>query len=135
MKNHLQILQHQRIQLKHIETTRGTLSNQLAMVREAEALGAAMGSHSLNTLSQRYAVFKRTKNEFNATKHALVEKSELCFNQIATYKDHMKNIANNFIFDHLIELNDLANTEIASEFDLVWEFLEKQRTKCDIGSR
>lgn len=124
MKNHLQILQHQRIQLKHIESTRGTLSNQLAMVREAEALGAAMGSHSLNTLSQRYAVYKRTKNEFNAAKHALNEKSELCFNHIATYRDYMKNIANNLIDDNLIELNDLANTEIASEFGLVWEFLE-----------
>lgn len=124
MKNHLQILQHQRIQLKHIESTRGTLSNQLAMVREAEALGAAMGSHSLNTLSQRYAVYKRTKNEFNATKHALVEKSEICFNHIATYKDNMKNIANNLIGDNLIELNDLVNTEVVSEFDMVWEFLE-----------
>lgn len=124
MKNHLQILQHQRIQLKHIETTRGTLSNQLAMVREAEALGAAMGSHSLNTLSQRYAVYKRTKNEFNATKHALCEKSELCFNHIATYKEYTKKIANNFICDNLVELNALANTEIVSEFDMVWEFLE-----------
>lgn len=124
MKNHLQILQHQRIQLKHIESTRGTLSNQLAMIREAEALGAAMGSHSLNTLSQRYAVYKRTKNEFNATKHALVEKSELCFNHLATYKEHMKNIANNSIGDNLLELIDLANTEVVSEFDMVWEFLE-----------
>lgn len=124
MKNHLQILQHQRIQLKHIESTRGTLSNQLAMVREAEALGSAMGSHSLNTLSQRYTVYKRTKNEFNATKHALVEKSEVCYNQIATYKDYMKNIANNIIYDNLVELNDLVKTEIVSEFDMVWEFLE-----------
>ncbi|KAJ6638202.1 Serine/threonine-protein kinase Smg1, partial [Pseudolycoriella hygida] len=124
MKSHLQILQHQRIQLKHIEANRVTLSNQLAMVREAEALGSAMGSHSLNTLSQRYAVYKRTKNEFTATKHALVEKSELCFTQIATYKDYMKNIANNLIYDNLVELNSLTNTEILSEFNLVWEFLE-----------
>lgn len=133
MKNHLQILQHQRIQLKHIESTRGTLSNQLAMVREAEALGAAMGSHSLNTLSQRYAVYKRTKNEFNATKHALVEKSELSYNQIATYKEFMKSIANNFIVDSLMELNELASMEIVSEFDSVWEFLENSAQNLILG--
>lgn len=133
MKNHLQILQHQRIQLKHIESTRGTLSNQLAMVREAEALGAAMGSHSLNTLSQRYSVYKRTKNEFNATKHSLTEKSEICFNQITTYKEYMKCIANNFITENLIELTELASVNIVSEFDLVWEFLENSAQNVILG--
>lgn len=124
MKNHLQILQHQRIQLKHIESHRGMLSKQLAMVREAEALGSAMASHSLNTLSQRYTVYKRTKNEFATTKHTLVEKSDLCYNHITTYKNYMKNIANNVIYDHLVELNDLVSVINVSEFDMVWEFLE-----------
>lgn len=113
----LQELEQQRSDLQKSENHRNLLSQQMAMIRETEALGTAQGSHPLNTLSQRYIVYKRTRDDFENSKKALTEKSN---QNKKIMKDYFK--SSNGIFNHLIDLELISC--IGSEFDLIQEFLE-----------
>lgn len=125
MQNHLQLLQSYRKEMQEAEQRRDILSKQLAMVREAETLGTAMGSHQLNTLSQRYNVYKRTKNEFTATKLAILEKSAICNESIESFKDCMQMVHSELLQNYVHSLDE-ASAAIASisEFEIVKELLE-----------
>lgn len=125
MRDHLQTLQTQRSEMQEIESNRKLLSKQLAMIREAETLGSAIGSHQLNSLSQRYSVYKRTKNEYNATKQTLQHMADEYARYMNDYQQCIRSIKQG---DLLNELNDLeciaANQLSVSEFSIVKDFLE-----------
>ena len=92
-------------------------------MRELEALGSAMSSHPLNTLSQRYAVYKKKKSDVEMIKSILMEKaaeSERMMEEYGKFIDYGS-------LGKLIE-NKSSDVEM-SEFDLVREFLENSNQR------
>lgn len=124
MRDHLQLLLKQRTDLQQLDMNRELLSKQLAMIREAESLGTALGSHQLNSLSQRYSVYKRTKNEFDQTRQLLTDKSNECHQQIVTYLNCIEAIKTGDLIQSLEEIDEITKPNNLSEFILVKEFLE-----------
>lgn len=125
MRDQLQKLQTQRTEMQEIESNRKLLSKQLAMVREAETLGTAIGSHQLNSLSQRYAVYKRTKTEYNTTRQALQHMVDECIHHMNDYQQSICAIKRCELIDALQELEQLTTDQLpVSEFLLVKDFLE-----------
>lgn len=128
LQSHLIDLQSKRQNLHLAETRRSLLSKQAALITEAESLGTAIRSHPLNTLSQRYGVYKRTRDEYNACKAALLDKSVECSAKLSTYLTCLENVESNAIADYLMQLNEIIaivkSQSPTFEFELVREFLE-----------
>ena len=111
--------------MQRLESQRSLLSKQISLVRELEALGSAMSSHPLNTLSQRFAVFKKKRNDVGMIKNILMEKaveSERMMEDFLSFVDEMDSgRINNFLMD--IKSNH-GPTGMISEFELIKEFLD-----------
>lgn len=122
METHVKELSDSRINLQRLETKRNIFSKQIALVRDVEALGSAMHSHSLNTLSQRYGIYKKKKNDVNLIKNILIEKATESEKLIEDYLRLIKD--ENVISSWLIELKSTHGHVSSSEFDIVKEFLE-----------
>jgi serine/threonine-protein kinase SMG1 len=97
MQNYLQKLETQRTAIQLSENHRNILSKQLILIQQAEALGSAMRSHPLNTLSQRYNTYRLAKNEYELMKKMLEDKSIE---------------AKKFIDDYLICMRDINNDKL-----------------------
>ena len=121
MKTFLSDLSNSRNDLQRLETQRNILSKQISLVRDVEALGSAMHSHSLNTLSQRYAIFKKKKNDVNLIKNILLEKAIESEKLIEDYTTLIKD--ENIISNSLIEMKS-TTSHLSSEFVIVKDFLE-----------
>lgn len=95
------------------------------MVRELEALGSAMSSHPLNTLSQRFSIYKKKRNDVAKIKNILIEKaveSELMMDDYLSFvADTSSGAINSSLMD--MKSNYVAKANM-SEFDLIKEFLE-----------
>lgn len=121
-------LQNQRENLQSLQANRLLLSKQAALVSEAESLGTALGSHQLNTLTQRYSVYKRTRNEYAACKQSLRDQSSTCTRQKLDYHNCIQSIETNKIAEFLVELNELLpamqTVSATHAFDIVKEFLD-----------
>lgn len=121
-------LQLQRTNLQKLEANRNSLSKQAALITEAEALGSALSSHPLNTLTQRYNVYKRTRNEYGACKQALLDLSTTCTNQMIAYQQCLDAVRENKIAEYQLELAEvlcaLQAQTATQEFDSLKEFLE-----------
>lgn len=126
VQNYLQLLQTQRKNLQEVEIRRDIMSKQLAMVREAETLGAAMGSHQLNSLSQRYNVYKRTKNEFTNTRNILLAKSVTNKEHLSAFIDCIKlaTSPDRPLHTYSNEIENISDIVNISEFDIVKELLD-----------
>ena len=128
LERHLRNLQKLRKELHKFEANRKLLSQQSALITEAEALGTALGSHPLNTLSQRYSVYKRTRDEFNACRQSLLDKSGHYSKQMVDYTKCLETVESHSMAEYLVELNELlVETQIHQptyEFDLVKAFLD-----------
>lgn len=137
-------LQNQRSKLQLLETNRIHLSNQASMVAEAESLGTALASHPLNTLSQRFSVFKQARNEFVSSQQALIDQSTFWSKQMANYETCLKSIESGHIRDALADIAEAHSTLCAlgatQEFDLIKEFLENSAQaaiyvqSCQLGN-
>lgn len=121
-------MQSKRGNLQKAEAKRALLSKQAALITEAESLGTAIRSHPLNTLSQRYGAYKRTRSEYNSCKTALLEKSNEYGLMLSGYLSCLNLFEVNPFGDHLLQLGELTTilkTESATyEFDLVKNFLD-----------
>lgn len=109
-----------RNRLHELESRRNVLSKQISLVRDVEALGSAMHSHSLNTLSQRYAILKKKRNDVEVTRNILIEKAIEAEKMIEDYVSFVndKNVIGNYVMDMKTQ-----NVTV-SEFEVVKEFLE-----------
>ena len=61
-------------------------------MRDVESLGSAMSSHSLNTLSQRYSILKKNRDNVEMIENKLKEQAESYNNMLNEYlkcKDEM----------------------------------------------
>ncbi|XP_070506242.1 serine/threonine-protein kinase Smg1 [Chironomus tepperi] len=121
MKTFLSDLSNSRNNLQRLETQRNILSKQISLVRDVEALGSAMHSHSLNTLSQRYAIFKKKRNDVNLIKNILLEKAIESEKLIEDYTSLIKD--ENIISNSLIDMKS-TTSNLSSEFEIVKDFLE-----------
>ncbi|KAG5682801.1 hypothetical protein PVAND_012129 [Polypedilum vanderplanki] len=121
MKTHLSELSNSRYNLQCLETRRNVLSKQISTVRDVEALGGAMHSHQLNTLSQRYAIYKKKKNDVNMIKSLLIEKAIESEKMIEDYVNFIED--ENKLNSWLIEIRASRPLSV-SEFEIVKEFLE-----------
>lgn len=121
-------LQTQRSNLQKLEANRNSLSKQAALITEAEALGSAISSHPLNTLTQRYNVYKRTRNEYNNCKQALLDQSAVRTKQMAAYHNCLDSVRENKIAEYQLELAEVSSALQAQtathELDPLKEFLE-----------
>jgi serine/threonine-protein kinase SMG1 len=107
--------------LNQLECRRNVLSKQISLVRDVEALGSAMHSHSLNTLTQRYAVFKKKKNDVLLIRNILIEKACEAEKMIEDFSNF--SAETNALGNYLMESKE--NDVVAlSEFEMVKDFLE-----------
>lgn len=75
--------------LQEAEKQRNCLSKQMAMVRELEALGTARASHTLNTITQRYMIYKRDAENFNAVKQRIQREFNNMSCKLSIYFEHL----------------------------------------------
>lgn len=104
------------------------LMQQAAYVAEAEALGPPLTNHSLATLTQRYSTYKRTKNEYNNAKEALVTMQTNCLHQMTDYRLCLEAIETNKLTEQSNQLNDMMDNFkmmlAPHAFTMVKEFLD-----------
>lgn len=125
MKNYLSDLLSNRDDMQKLESQRSLLSKEISLVRELEALGSAMSSHPLNTLSQRYAIYKKKRDDVEMIKSILMEKAVEAERMMDDYLSFVDNANAGRINSALLEVkSNYATTTTFSEFDLVKEFLE-----------
>lgn len=110
--------------MQKLESQRSLLSKQISLVRELEALGSAMSSHPLNTLSQRYAIYKKKRDDVEMIKNILLEKAVEAERMMEDYLTFVENSNSGRINRSLLEVKSNYATSTFSEFDLVKEFLE-----------
>lgn len=114
--------------MQQLESNRSLLTKQATFVADAGALGPSLANHSLNTLTQRYSKYKRTKNEYNSCKDALIEQKSKCTQQMKDYQKCLQAIESNKTAEYLNELNELVatfkNISSAHAFDMVKDFLD-----------
>lgn len=119
---HLQHVFEYRNEIIELEQERDNFTKQQAMVRELEALGTARDSHALNTVNQRYAVYKRDLESFNKVKLIIqqtVKDLDLVLMTYFTILLNSKEI-------NKIDINPRENSISAhnnSEFDLIKDLL------------
>lgn len=108
-----------RNKLQELEYRRNVLSKQISLVRDVEALGSAMHSHSLNTLTQRYSIFKKKRNDVVLIKNILMEKASEAEEMIGEYLCFIDetNALGNY-------LDEMKSKHVVSEFDIIKDFLE-----------
>ena len=125
MKNHLSDLSTNRNEIQRLESQRNLLSKQISMVRELDALGSAMSSHPLNTLSQRYVIYKKKRNDVGLIRNILMEKAVESERMMADFLSFVEDINSGSVNNNLADIksNYGAKTKL-SEFDLIKEFLE-----------
>jgi serine/threonine-protein kinase SMG1 len=99
------------------------MSKQISLIREVESLGTAMSSHSLNTLSHRYAIYKCKRNDVNMIRNILMEKAIESERMIEDYLSFIddKNVIGNWLME--MKTPHVPQTTI-SEFDMLKDFLE-----------
>lgn len=123
MKNFLSDLLMNRDDIQRLECQRSLLSKEISLVRELEALGSAMSSHPLNTLSQRYGVYKKKRNDVDMIKNILMEKAAESERMMEDYVGFTDNACSGCIVDIEEEVT------MESEFDLVKEFQKSKWSK------
>lgn len=119
MKTHLNDLSSNRDDILKFETQRIIRSKQISLVRELEALSSAMSSHPLNTLSQRYAICKKKRNDCEMMRTILNEKVV----QLETVLEDYVKFQNDINQGKLTQLNNVVDGEV-SEFVMIKDFLE-----------
>lgn len=125
MKDYLGELLSNRGDMQQLESQRSLLSKEISLVRELEALGSAMSSHPLNTLSQRYAIYKKKRDDVEMIKNILLEKAVEAERMMGDYLSFVDNANSGRINSSLLEVkSNYATTTTFSEFGLVKEFLE-----------
>lgn len=114
--------------MQKLETKRHSLSQQSSLVAEAESLNTALASHSLNTLSQRYNIFKRSRNEYAACRQALLDHATAWTTQMTIYLGCLDSIQCRRMREYMSELSDVSGAlqshPVTHEFDLLKEFLD-----------
>lgn len=129
MENFLNELQSNRASLVEAEKQRDSLSRQIQLIREAESLNSAIGSHPLNTLSQRYSVYKKIVEDHNTAKKAIETRAIESESTLEGFRSFMKDTENGKLQEYLRGVN--ANPELYgnSEFELVEEFLNQSNLR------
>lgn len=121
-------LQNERNALQTSSEKRSMLMQQASYVAEAEAVGPSLTNHPLNTLTQRYSTYKRTKNEYANSKEALDAMQALCQQQMCAYRGCMKAIETHKMTDNIQFLVDILSNFKAMgtphAFEMVKEFLD-----------
>lgn len=109
--------------LNELECRRNVLSKQISLVRDVEALGMAMQSHSLNTLSQRYSILKKRRNDVFMMRNILLEKASEAEKMIGDYLSFIGDTK--ALGNYLDEMKSRhAAICTVSEFDIIKDFLE-----------
>lgn len=111
--------------IQRLESQRNLLSNQISMVRELQALGSAMSSHPLNTLSQRYTIYKKKRNDVDLIKNILMEKAVESERMMGDFLSFLDDMNSGCVNNNLVDIKSNYGTRTTlSEFDLIKEFLE-----------
>lgn len=104
------------------------LAKQAALISEASALGSALPSHPLNTLTQRYGAYKRTKTEYDCCKQTLLDQISNSTRKMTNFQNSLQLIEENKITEYLNKLNELMPSIKAlpanQAFDVVKDFLD-----------
>lgn len=129
MENFLHELQSNRTDLVDYEKQRDSLSRQIQLIKEAESLNSAIGSHPLNTLSQRYSVYKKIVEERNTAKKVIEKRASESEKTLEGYRSFMKDIESGKLQEYLRSINANPEQYVSSEFELVEEFLNQSNLR------
>lgn len=124
MQTNLNELRIYRGVFKKCENQLDLLSKEMSLIREAETLGSAMGSHQLATISARYAIYRKTRDEFDAARNQLVQKADESEASIQAYRQCLETLKTGAINEHQAEVDALSFAQIQSEFKMMRDFLE-----------
>lgn len=113
-------------EIRREEQERDRITKQSAMVRELQALGTAMGSHALNTITDRYNSCKRDEGAFNMMKQN-VRKYQSDTKAILTiyFEQLLPASATNELATLQLQLCDLQQNVATNEFELLRTLLEQ----------
>ncbi|XP_053681891.1 serine/threonine-protein kinase Smg1 [Sabethes cyaneus] len=131
MQTLLQELKLCRLELCTSEGHRESLSRQIQVIREAESLESAIGSHPLNTLSQRYSVYKKIIDDHESAKSILLNKLSDAEQKLENYKLFWEDVKSQKLRELVSRVHINVEECSSSEFDQVRDFLEKSNL-CDI---
>lgn len=129
MQKFLQELRFCRLELYTTEGQRDSLSRQIQVIREAESLESAIGSHPLNTLSQRYSLYKKIIDDYDSTKKILLNKLAENEQNVENYNNFWNDIDNQKLKELLNRVHINVEEYSPSEFDQVQEFLESSNSR------
>ncbi|XP_058811557.1 serine/threonine-protein kinase Smg1 [Topomyia yanbarensis] len=129
MQTFLRELQTSRLELGLAEGQRDSLSRQIQVIREAESLDSAIGSHPLNTLSQRYSVYKRIIDEHDSMRKVLMSKVSECEKKMEDYRSFWKDYESCKLQEYITGVDVHVEECSNSEFDQVREFLESSNLR------
>ncbi|XP_036318874.1 serine/threonine-protein kinase Smg1 [Rhagoletis pomonella] len=124
-------------EIRREEQERDRISKQWAMIRELQALGTAMGSHALNTITDRHNTCKHDKEAFTAVKENVQKYQKDTFMLLNTYFERLLTAyATNELSALQMQLCDLQHNVPANEFELLRTLLEQSNqeqlyAQCD----
>ncbi|XP_067639367.1 serine/threonine-protein kinase Smg1 [Eurosta solidaginis] len=111
-------------EIRQDEQERDRLTKQTAMIRELEALGTAMGSHTLNTISERYNACKRDEEAFTVIKDNVQKYQSDTYALLQTYFEQL--LSPNFTNElTTLQLRDQQQNILPNEFELIRSLLEQ----------
>lgn len=117
-------LNEQRAKLQEVELQFGQVEQQLKFVEEAKLLSNEMlAMHPLTTVSQRYAVFKKYKDDFDTINRMLMDKTKEYLQLLKDYKQHSCDVLHKKLIEYAQELDELLPLKYDNEFDVVQDFL------------
>ncbi|XP_039962774.1 serine/threonine-protein kinase Smg1 [Bactrocera tryoni] len=113
-------------EIRREEQERDRITKQSAMIRELQALGTAMGSHALNTITDRYNSCKRDESALNVMKEN-VQKYQTDTHAILTiyFEQLLPTSATRELSTLQLQLCDLQQNVATNEFELLHTLLEQ----------
>lgn len=114
----------QRSQLQTVENQYELLQDQLELVTEAEKLqDDALTTHPLNTVSNRYSIYKKYKDDFETINRMLMDKIREYEQLLNDYKQHSSDIGNPKLQEYIREIDESIAIKYDNEFEIVKELL------------
>ncbi|XP_004535156.1 serine/threonine-protein kinase Smg1 [Ceratitis capitata] len=113
-------------EIRREEQERDRITKQSAMIREVQALGSAMGSHKLNTITDRYSTCKRDEGALNVVKENVRKyQSDSCALLMTYFDKLLAASTTNELVTLQLQLCELQNNIPANEFQMLQALLEQ----------
>uniref|UniRef100_A0A336KF63 CSON000458 protein n=1 Tax=Culicoides sonorensis TaxID=179676 RepID=A0A336KF63_CULSO len=114
----------QRGKLQEVEGQFSQIEKQLKFIEDVQlSTEETLSGHPLNTISQRYSLFKKYKEDFEMLNRMLMEKSKEYQILLSDYKEYSSEKNLKQLNDYLKEIDEILLLTYENEFEIVQDFL------------